>query len=104
MACSLPGSSVHGILHTQEYWSKLPLPSPGNQTHISCIADSFFITEPPRKPIVSITELLNSPLASKLVSSPVFSVSVSSTLIHAGAEAKSFDKMREKGKKKDVAL
>ena len=28
MDCSLPGSSVHGIL--QEYWSGLPCPSPGN--------------------------------------------------------------------------
>ena len=27
--CSLPGSSVHGILQ-QEYWSGLPFPSPGN--------------------------------------------------------------------------
>ena len=27
MDCSLPGSSVHGILH-QEYWSGLPFPSP----------------------------------------------------------------------------
>ena len=29
MDCSLPGSSVHGILQ-QEYWSGWPLPSPGN--------------------------------------------------------------------------
>ena len=27
MDCSLPGSSVHGILQ-QEYWSGLPFPSP----------------------------------------------------------------------------
>ena len=27
--CSLPGSSVHGIF-SQEYWSGLPFPSPGN--------------------------------------------------------------------------
>ena len=27
--CSLPGSSVHGILR-QEYWSGLPCPSPGD--------------------------------------------------------------------------
>ena len=31
MACSLPGSSVHGISQ-QEYWSGLPLPSPGDLT------------------------------------------------------------------------
>ena len=27
--CSLPGSSVYGVLQ-QEYWSGLPSPSPGN--------------------------------------------------------------------------
>ena len=29
MDCSLPGSSVHGILQ-QEYWSRLPFPSQGD--------------------------------------------------------------------------
>ena len=29
MGCSLPGSSVRGILQ-QEYWSGLPFPSPGD--------------------------------------------------------------------------
>ena len=29
MDCSLPGSSTHGISR-QEYWSGLPLPSPGD--------------------------------------------------------------------------
>ena len=29
MDCSLPGSSVHGILH-QGYWRGLPFPSPGD--------------------------------------------------------------------------
>ena len=29
MDCSLPGSSVHGILR-QEFWSGLPCPSPGD--------------------------------------------------------------------------
>src|SRR5574341_1463052 len=29
MDCSLPGSSVHGFSR-QEYWSGLPLPSPGD--------------------------------------------------------------------------
>ena len=29
MDCSLPGSSVYGILQ-QEYWSRLPFPSPGD--------------------------------------------------------------------------
>ena len=27
--CSLPGSSIHGIFQ-QEYWSGVPLPSPGD--------------------------------------------------------------------------
>jgi len=29
MDCSLQGSSVHGIFR-QEYWSRLPFPSPGD--------------------------------------------------------------------------
>ena len=29
MGCSLPGSSVHGVLQ-QEYWTGLPFPSPGD--------------------------------------------------------------------------
>ena len=28
--CSPPGSSVHGILSSQQYWSGLPFPSPGD--------------------------------------------------------------------------
>ena len=30
MDCSLPGSSVHGILQTKEYWSGLPFLSSGD--------------------------------------------------------------------------
>ena len=30
--CSLPGSSIHGILR-QEYWSGLPFPFPGDLPH-----------------------------------------------------------------------
>ena len=30
MDCSPPGSSVHGLFFRQEYWSRLPLPSPGD--------------------------------------------------------------------------
>ena len=30
MDCSPPGSSVHGILHEQEYRRGLPFPSPGD--------------------------------------------------------------------------
>ena len=43
MDCSLPGSSVHGILHGQEYWSGLPcsplgdLSHPGIERHVSYV-------------------------------------------------------------------
>ena len=30
MDCILPGSSVHGILQAQEYWSERPFPIPGD--------------------------------------------------------------------------
>ena len=52
----------------QEYWSGLPLPSPGDlpnpgikqdQTQASCIASGFFTTEPPGKPEISGTLLLS---------------------------------------------
>ena len=44
----------------QEYWSRLPLPSPADfsqsrdQTHVSCLADRFFTTEPPGKVKVKV--------------------------------------------------
>ena len=47
-------------LSWQEYWSGLPVPSPGDlpnpvteptSTHISSLAGRFFTTEPPGKPI-----------------------------------------------------
>ena len=50
---SLPGSSVHGI--SQEYWSGLSLPSPGDlpdpgiEPVSPASAGRFFITEAPRK-------------------------------------------------------
>ena len=52
MDCSLPGSSVHGILQAriQEWvaisFSRGSIPDP----RISCMADRFFSTEPPGKP------------------------------------------------------
>ena len=55
---SLPGSSVYGIFH-QEYWSRLPLPSPGDlpdpgaeptSPASPALADRFFTTELPGKP------------------------------------------------------
>ena len=52
MACSLPGSSVHGISQ-QEYWSGLPLPSPGDLSDPGIkpvspiLAGRVFTPEPP---------------------------------------------------------
>ena len=52
MVCSLPGSSVHGIL-LQEYWSGLPFPPPrdlpdlGIKPASPTLAHRFFTTEPP---------------------------------------------------------
>ena len=37
-------------LPRQENWNGLPLPSPGDQTPISCLAGRFFTTAPPGKP------------------------------------------------------
>ena len=53
--CSLPVSSVHKI-SWQEYWSGLPVPSPGDlsvpgiKPTSSALASGFFITESPGKP------------------------------------------------------
>ena len=51
-----PGSSVHGIFFSQEYWNGLPLLSPGDLpnpgiepiqiTRISALAGKIFTTEP----------------------------------------------------------
>ena len=56
--CSLPGSSVHGILQARILeWDVMPSSrrsyQPRDQTCVSggfCIAGRFFTTEPPRKP------------------------------------------------------
>ena len=59
MDCSLPDSSVYE-LSQQEYWSRLPFPSPGNLPDpgiqpaspvAPALAGGFFITEPPGKPL-----------------------------------------------------
>ena len=66
MDCSLPGSSVHGILR-QKYWSELPCPSAGDLPTpriepvflvSPALAGGFFITEPPAK-LKSLYVLLN---------------------------------------------
>ena len=47
MDCSMPGSSVHGILHSLE-WIAIPFSRGSSQirdqTWVSCIADRFFMT------------------------------------------------------------
>ena len=56
MDCSLPGSSVHGIFQVKEYWSGLPLSSPGDlpdkgiKPTFPALADRLFTTAPPKKP------------------------------------------------------
>ena len=51
MDCSLPGSSVYGILQ-QEYWSGLPFPSPGDLPDPGIKAGS-----PELQPVSLLTEL-----------------------------------------------
>ena len=53
--CSLPGSSILGMPR-QEYLNGLPFPSPGDLSHpgiklSSPLADRFFTTDPPVKPL-----------------------------------------------------
>ena len=58
MNCSLPGSSIHGILQARIIeWVAISFSRgssrPRDQTHIfciSCLADRFFTTESPGKP------------------------------------------------------
>ena len=59
MDCSPPGSSVHGILSRQEYWSRLPFPplgdlsNPGTEPKFlvsPALAGRFFTIVPPKKP------------------------------------------------------
>ena len=57
VACQVP---LFMGLPRQEYWSRLPFPSPGDHSQsgiepISCLADGFFITEPPEKPMKKLT-------------------------------------------------
>ena len=53
--CSLPGSSVHGVLQARILERFAMLSSrgflrPRNQMHVCCNAGRFFTTEPPGKP------------------------------------------------------
>ena len=58
MNCSPPGSLFVGFPR-QEYWSGLPFPSPGDlpgpgiEPGFPVLADGFFTTKPPGKPIFS---------------------------------------------------
>ena len=70
MACSPPGSCVHGTLQARIlWWVDLPRgsPQPRHRTpvfYVSCFAGRFFTTEPPGRPVVSLYYILkyNSPL------------------------------------------
>ena len=58
MDCSLPGTSVHGILQPRTLeWVAMPSArgssQPRDPIHVSCFADKFFSTEPPGKPILN---------------------------------------------------
>ena len=58
--CSPPESSVHGIsqARTPEWvaisFSRGRRSRPRDQTHVSCIAGGFFITEPPGRPLTTM--------------------------------------------------
>ena len=60
MVCSLPGSSVHGILQARIVeW--VAISSSRDQTHVSCIsfiAGRAFTTEPPGKPQITLQQFL----------------------------------------------
>ena len=64
--CSLPGSSVHGLLQaTVQEWVVISFSrgssQPRDQTQVSCIAGGLFTTEPPGKPILCVPDLLPIP-------------------------------------------
>ena len=56
MDCSLPGSSVYGVLEWQEYWRGLPFPSPGDlpdsgiRPRFPTLQVDALPSEPPGKP------------------------------------------------------
>ena len=55
MDCSLPGSSVHGILQARRLeWVAISFSrvfsQPRDWTRVSCVAGEFFTSEPPGKP------------------------------------------------------
>ena len=69
MDCSSTGSSVPGILQTRILeWVAIPFSrgssQPKDWTYISCISRQFFTTEPPRKPMILYTSLIECPCCS----------------------------------------
>ena len=65
MDCSPPGFSVHGILQARVLeWVAMPSSRGSSQlrdlAQVSCIAGGFFTTEPPGKPLLSLSVSLSS--------------------------------------------
>ena len=62
MDCSLPGSSVRGILRARILeWVATPpgdLPDPGIEPASPALAGGFFTTEPPEKPQLKLKEVV----------------------------------------------
>ena len=61
MDCSLPGSSVHGILQGRVLqWVAIPFSrgssQPRDQTQVSCTAGRFLPSEPPGKPLLILSK------------------------------------------------
>jgi len=79
MDCSLPSSSVHGILQERILeWVAMPSSrgssQPRNQTRISCIAGRFFTSEPPGKPrmITLLSAFKGTSMLFSIVATPLF--------------------------------
>ena len=66
MDYSLPGSSVHGIIH-QEYWSGLPcpppgdLPDPGIKPGSPALHADSLLSEPPGEPNFFVQSIVQLP-------------------------------------------
>ena len=80
MDCSLPDSSIHGIIQTRMLsWVAIPFSRgsswPRDQARISCIASDSLLSEPPREP--GVQKCLPIPLChvqlfSSMISHPVY--------------------------------
>ena len=61
VGCSLPRSSIHGILQARILeWVAIPFSrgssQPRDQTWVSCIAGRFFTTEPPENIVMCVRQ------------------------------------------------